>query len=65
MPGEGHHVRLVDRHHCTLDLVCQSTEIAPPFRVVGQLAAHFRQKLAVVAHLDFCEPLGVLCDQFG
>ena len=65
MPGEGHEVGLVDRHHRAFNLVGQPAEVAPPLGVVAHLPAHLGQQFTVVAHLDLGQPVRVLCDQVG
>ena len=65
MAREGQNIGLVDRHYAALHLVGQTAKVAPPLGVVGQLPAHLSQQFAVVAHLNFGQPLGVLGDQIG
>ena len=58
-------VRPVDRHHRALDLVGQPAVVIEPLGHVLGLRRHLRDQLAVVAHLDLAQVLGVLLDQPG
>ena len=58
-------VGLVGRDDPALDLVGVPGEVAVPGAQPLQLADHLPVELAVVAHLDPGEPLGVLGDQVG
>jgi hypothetical protein len=62
---EGEGVRLVDRHDGPFDLVDQATEVAPPFGVIDELAAHLGEKLAVVSDFDFRQSVDVGGDEVG
>ena len=61
--GEG--LRLIDRYEPALELVDQTTEIPPPFRMVAQLSQHLGHQLAVVPHLDLGETLGIRGDEIA
>jgi hypothetical protein len=53
----------IERNHAAFDLVRQTAEVIEPLRDVVQLSRHFGKQLAVVAHFDCCELVGVACDQ--
>ena len=55
----------VDRHHRALDLIGQAAVVVEPLRQVLGLRVHLRHQLAVVAHLDLGQVLGMLLDQPG
>ena len=61
----GEVVRPIDRHHGALDFVGQPAVVVEPLRHVLGLRHHLRDELAVVAHLDLAEVLGVLLDELG
>jgi hypothetical protein len=63
MRGVGEGFGLIDRHQTALELVDETAEIPPPFRMVAQLAEHLGDQLAVVAHLDLGEPLRIGGDE--
>ena len=63
MRGVGKGVRLVDRHQAAFELVDEAAEIPPPLRMIAQLAQHLGHQLAVVAHLDLGETLGIGGDE--
>ena len=56
-------VRPIDRHHRALDFVGEPAVVIEPLRHVLGLRHHLRDQLAVVAHLDLAQVLGVLLDQ--
>jgi hypothetical protein len=58
-------IRTIDRHHGALNLVGETGVVIEPLRHVFRLRDHLGNELAVVAHLDFAEVLGVLLDQLG
>ena len=55
----------VGRHHGTLNLVGEPAVVIEPLGQVLGLRRHLRDQLAVVAHLDLRQVLGVLLDQAG
>ena len=63
--GEDEVVGLVGRDDPALDLVGVPGEVLVPGAQPLQLADHLAVELAVVAHLDPGEPLGVLGDEVG
>ena len=63
--GEIEDAGLVGRNDRALDLVGQAAVVAIPLGHVLGLAAHLRDQLAVVAHLDFRQPGRVALDQVG
>ena len=54
---------LVERDDRALDLVGQAAEVVVPLRHVVELGRHLGEQLAVVAHLDLGQVLGVLRHQ--
>ena len=63
VPREVEHVRLVDRDDAAFDLVGEAAEVAEPLADVAALGEHLGDQLAVVAHLDLGQALGVLQHQ--
>ena len=55
----------VDGHHGAVDLVGETAVVIEPLGQILGLRVHLRDQLAVVAHLDLGEVLGVLLDQVG
>ena len=55
----------VGRHHGALNLVGEPAVVIEPLGQVLGLRRHLRDQLAVVAHLDLRQVLGVLLDQAG
>ncbi len=55
----------VDGHHCALNLIGEATVVVEPLGHVLGLRTHLGDELAVVAHLDLPQMIGVLFDQLG
>jgi hypothetical protein len=57
------HARVVEGDHAALDLVREPSEVVKPVRNDPKLREHLLVELAVVAHFDLRDLLGVLRDQ--
>ena len=58
-------IRFITRDHRAFDLVGESAEVVVPLRNVSALSGHFADELAVVAHFERREFLGMLGEQIA
>ena len=65
LPGKDVHVRLVDRQHRALDLVCQPRIVAIVIPHIGSLAGRLSQQLAAVRGLNRPDLGCMRLNQFG
>ena len=55
----------IDRHHRALDFIRQAAVVVEPLRHVLGLRHHLRDQLAVVAHFDLAQVVGMFFDELS